>query len=284
MAIVGWTLTSAALAQHGPVVPPSPADVTIPAGGDNVPMLDFGGRPVVEVAINGKGPYKLIFDTGASINVVDSTLAAELSLDSKPTIQEVRVGKIAARNVPAFVNPISQMLGSGDVPRGVLSASSFPGNLVIFDYPSKKIRFRRGALAQANGKNIFAYDAGDLPSLPVKVAGHEITVHLDTGAPYPLALPTKYIKELPLTAPPVQKGSAKTHGGVMPIFQASLDGDVAIGEFELANLELRFTDVVPFATAEPKGQVGNEALRKFVVTLDSMNHRIRLERITEESR
>jgi hypothetical protein len=241
-------------------------------------MLDFGGRPVIEVMINGKGPYRFIFDTGASFNVVDSTLAAELSLKDSPNIQEIRVGKVAVRDVQAFVNPISQMLGSGDVPRGVLSASSFPGGLVTFDYPAKRITFRRGALDQPNGKNIFGYDPTDLPSLPVKVANREITVHLDTGAPFPVALPTKYIKELPLAGPPVQKGSAKTHTGVMPIFLATLDGRISIGEFELSTRDLRFTDVVPYPGAEPKGQVGNEVLKEFVLTIDSMNHRVGLER------
>src|SRR5205085_7019370 len=139
----------------------------------------------------------------------------------------------------------------------------FPGCLVTFDYPAKRISFRRGALPDANGTNIFNYDSRDLPSVPLKVAGRDITVHLDTGAPYPLAVPTKYIKELPLTGPPVQKGSAKTHSGTLPIFLATLDGSVSIGEFEFASREIRFTDVVPFAAVEPRGQLGNGALRDF---------------------
>jgi hypothetical protein len=280
-----WLLgicASVALAQH-PVAQPSPENVSVPAEGDSMPMLDFGGRPVIEVTINDKGPYRFIFDTGAALNVIDSSLTAEIekhaaSSTGGSTTQEFRIGKITLRNAQAFVNPISQMLGSGDVPRGVLSASSFPGSLVIFDYPSKRISFRRGALAEANGHNIFDYDPGDLPSLPVKVAGREITVHLDTGAPYPLALPTKYIKELPLAGPAVEKGKAKTHTGSLPVFMAPLDGEISIGEFKLPTRDLRFTDVVPFESAKPKGQVGNDALREFVLTLDSMNHRIRLER------
>src|SRR4051794_3329009 len=145
LAVIALSLVFASLAtpQHAPVQP-SPDDVIVPANGDWAPMLDFGGRPVVPVMINGKGPYKFIFDTGASVNVVDTSVAAELSLDSNAKIQEVRLGDVRIRNVQAFVNPISQMLGSGDVPRGVLSASSFPGNLVIFDFPAKRVVFRNG--------------------------------------------------------------------------------------------------------------------------------------------
>jgi hypothetical protein len=284
--VVVWLLgifAPVARAQQYPPVQPAPENVVVPAEGDSLPMLDFGGRPVVEVMINGKGPYRFIFDTGASFNVIDSSLAAEIGkLTASPTggsqIQEFRIGKVVVRDAQAVVNPISQMLGSGDVPRGVLSASSFPGAMVTFDYPAKRIGFHKGAVDESDGKTIFAYDPGDLPSLPVKVAGREITVNLDTGAPYALALPTKYMKELPLSGPPVQKGTAKTHVGLLPIFMAPLNGEISIGKFGLSTRDLRFTDVVPFPSAEPKGQVGNEALRELVVTLDSMNHRIRLEK------
>lgn len=246
-------------------------------------MLDFGGRPVVEVMVNGHGPYNFIFDTGAALSVIDSSLAAELALEGSPKIEEFRVGKVSVREVQAFVAPISQMLGSGDVPRGVLSASSFPGSLVRFDYPAKRIRFERGALPPANGMDLFDYDPAELPSLPVEVAGRELTVHLDTGAPYPLALPTKYMNELPLATPAERKGNAKTHGGTMPVFVATLEGDILVGQFKLATRELHFTDVVPFGATEPKGQLGNEALRDFTLTLDSINHRIRLEKSRDDA-
>ncbi len=241
-------------------------------------MLNFGGRPVVEVTINNKGPYRFIFDTGAAVSVIDTSVAAELSLEGAPKIQELRIGNVVIRDLAVFVNPISQMLGGGDVPRGVLNASSFPGNLVTIDYPAKRIAFRKGALADPDHKQIFNYDPADLPSVPVKVAGREITVHLDTGAPYTLALPTKYMKEIPLSHPAEQKGSAKTHAGLMPVFVATLEGDISIGDFKLPQRELHFTDVVPFGSSEPKGQFGAEGLQSFVLILDSLNHRLRLER------
>jgi hypothetical protein len=239
-------------------------------------MLDFGGRPVVEVMLDGKGPYRFIFDTGAAFNVIDSSLGAELGLEDSATLDEVRLAKVALHDVEAVVMPISKMLGTGDVPRGVLSASALPGALVVFDYPGRRIAFRKGALGEPDGKTVFNYDPGDLPSIPVNVAGREFVVYLDTGAPYPLALPTKYMKELPLAAPSVQKGKVKSHVGMLPLFVASLKGDIAIGDLRVATRELHFTDVVLHPEAEPKGQVGDEALREFVLTLDSANHRIEL--------
>src|SRR4051794_33436943 len=113
-AVIGPSLAfpSFTVAQHTPVQP-SQQNISIPAEGDSVPMLDFGGRPVVEVMINGKGPYKFIFDTGASVNVLDTSVTAELGLDDHAEIQELRLGKISVRQLAAFSNPISQMLGGG---------------------------------------------------------------------------------------------------------------------------------------------------------------------------
>jgi hypothetical protein len=161
----------------------------------------------------------------------------------------------------------------------VLSALSFPGYLLTFDYPGKKITLRKGALPEADGKKIFAYGADEmLPIVPVKVAGREVKVHLDTGAPFALALPTKYKDQLPLTAPAIEKGKARAHTGEFPIFKGTLDGDIEIGEFKVASRDISFTDIVPDADATPQGQLGYAALRDFVVTLDSENRRIQFTR------
>jgi len=274
---VWLTTTIFAVAQHRPGQP-SASNVIVPPHGDSVPMLDFGGRPVVEVMINGKGPYRFILDTGASASVIDSSVAAEIAIEDRQNIQEIRIGAVSIRDLEAAVFPLSEMFGGGNAPRGVLSASAFPGTLVSFDYPAKRISFRKGILAEANAVTIFDYDGADLPSVPVKAANHEITIHLDTGAPYAVAFPTKYMKELPLARPPVQKGNVKSHGGPIPIFVAALDGDVSIGQFKLSTHEVHFTDVVPFHNVEPKGQLGGEALRDFIVTLDSVNHRVQFQR------
>ena len=90
---------SVGLAQQHPVTQPAADNVFVPPEGDSVPMLDFGGRPVVEVMINGKGPYRFILDTGATVNVIDSSIATEIGkLAASPTggssIQELRVGKV----------------------------------------------------------------------------------------------------------------------------------------------------------------------------------------------
>ena len=271
VSFLGATIAAPALA--------APHAVSVPAPGDTFTMLDFGGRPVVEAIINGKGPFKLIVDTGASVTVLDTSLATQLGLaGTDAEVEELRIGLVALARLDVFVAPISRMLHGDDVPRGVLSASAFPGHLVTFDYPARKFVVQRGALPQADGRTVFSYKGDDLPAVPVNVAGREISVHLDTGAPYALALPTRYMKELPLEGEPVRMGMARTHAGELPIYQATLNGEVALGDHKLPSRRLRFTDVVPDPHAKPRGQVGGEALKDFVLTLDSSNERLRLAR------
>src|SRR5689334_14887698 len=87
---------SGAVAQH-PVLQANPDNVAVPAERGSIPMLDYGGRPLVEVRINGKGAYRFILDTGATINVIDTSVATELGLPDRPTIEEFKLGKVSVR-------------------------------------------------------------------------------------------------------------------------------------------------------------------------------------------
>jgi hypothetical protein len=257
------------------------AKLELPPEGASMPMLDIGGRPVVEVKISGKGPFPFILDTGATQTVIDPGLSEELasSGDHNP-IKELTFGPVKATGVEALVLPVTAMFGKIDKPpRGALSAQSFPGYLLCFDYPGKKITLRKGALPDTDGRAIFAYGADDpLPVVPLKVGGEEVKVNLDTGAPFALALPTKYKDQLRLAVPAVEKGKAITHSGEFPIFKGTVDGDIEIGEFKLRSRDLAFTDVALHPQAVPQGQLGYAALRDFVVTLDSANRRVQFAR------
>ncbi|MEY2484376.1 MAG: hypothetical protein QOH39_24 [Verrucomicrobiota bacterium] len=252
--------------------------IEVAAEGASVPMLEIGGRPVVEVRINGKGPFPFILDTGATQTVIDSGLSDELSSSSGDSarIKELFIGSIKVSDLEADSGPITAMFGKIDKPpRGVLSAQSFPGYLLTFDYPRKKITLRKGALPKADARTILSYGADEmLPIVPVKIAGREVKVHLDTGAPFAVSLPTKYKDQLPLTAPAEEKGKARSNSGEFPIFKGTVKGEITIGEYKLATHEMVFTDVVPYPGATPQGQVGYAALRDFAVTLDSANRRV----------
>lgn len=296
------TFVSAAFAQHGPggggaqghggAMPgraPGPEAIEVPANGATLPMKDFGGRPVVELRINGNGPFRFILDTGASINVIDAALNEELQLPAAegmhaaprpgqpaPTlvsIREIRLGDAAILGVIGAVMPLSGMLGA-DGPRGVLSAANFPGYLLTLNYPAKEISIRKGTLEPSG--DTLDYPASDmLPTVPIRIAGRETRVHLDTGSPGGLTLPTKFLKELPLASEPRETGKARTHAGEYPISRAKVDGAIELGKHTLALAEVEFSDVRPGRMAPATGQIGAQVLRNFVVTIDTRSRRIR---------
>jgi len=286
-------LSSAANAQiHvGPRVP-VPSSIEVPRDGVTVPMLDMGGRPVVELKINAKGPYRFILDTGAVTTVVSDELSRELSLTPPAGVQvasggggtapaivvihDLRIGDATLEGLIAAAMPLGGLLNGEDAPRGILSAASFPGCLLTYDYPGKRILIKRGALEAADSRTIFQYNEDQvLPTVPVRIAGHDTQVHLDTGSPFGLVLPVKFLAELPLASQPREAGIVRTGGGEFPVSTARVDGTMELGKYKLDLGEVRFSNARP-GPGPSIGNLGYEVLRHFVVALDSQNRRIKI--------
>jgi hypothetical protein len=290
VAVLGWFVLSRAQ-MHGSQAAPAPSRIDVPPAGVDVLMQDFGGRPVVDVQINDRGPYRFILDTGATITVVGEEISKDLSLpragvgaaptghgplSSIVTIDNLRVREAAIGGFMAAVMPLSSVFKDRGAPVGVLSASSFVGCLLTFDYPARRISIKPGSLGAADLRTIFQYKESDtLPMLPVRVAGHATRIHLDTGSAFTLTLPRKFLAELPLKSQPQDSGAARLLGGTVPVSVAAVDGAIEIGQYELDIPQVRFADMRPGIEIGP-GNVGYPVLRDFVVTLDSKNRRIQL--------
>jgi hypothetical protein len=247
------------------------------AGETTVPMQDYGHRPVLEATINGKGPYRLVFDTGATGTVISPEW-----VDGKTgpiQLDTLGIGSLSWKKLPVRS---ASIFGGGtvpdDFPKGVLSAAAFPGYLVTFDYPNHTITIRRGALPAADGKRVFQYGANEaLPVAPIRVGGKELSLHIDTGSPGGLMLPMHYAQELPLSAEPVAAGKARTVAGEFDVVMAPVKGAIALGEYTLDVPMVRFSDLRPGPGPAP-GNFGYEILRTFKVTFDSANRRLLFER------
>src|SRR6185503_10303909 len=240
----------------------APRSIAIPDAGVTLPMDDMGGRPVVSVMIGDHGPYRFILDTGAHITVVDSLLNAELDL---PEAQGVRAAPAGGGAMPKVVNvprlemngvvvedliaavmPMGRVLIGANAPRGVLSASAFPGYLLTFDYPRREIRFGRGDLGKPDDRSVFEYQADDpFPTVPLRVAGQTMRVHLDTGSGYGLMLPTRWSETLPLATELTAAGHVRTHSDEQAVRKARVDGKIVMGRFTLPSSEVMFSDVRP---------------------------------------
>jgi hypothetical protein len=242
-----------------------------------VPMQDIGGRPVVELSINGSGPYRFIVDTGASTTVVADDLLAELKLsDAGPVrLETLTIDVLTIRDVTVARG--GAMLAGLQGIRGVLSAQTFPGALLTLDFINKRISMRKGELPAADGRRVFAYSAEDpLPRVPIRIDGTEYSLHFDTGAPAGMSLPLRYAKTLGLDGQLVERGRARVVTGIYPVYEAPFAGRVELGEFVVPLTVISFSDLRP-GPAEPPGLIGMKVLQNFVLTLDAKNRRVRFE-------
>ena len=110
-----------------------------------------------------------------------------------------------------------------------------------------------------------------LAAFPVTLNELKLKVYLDSGSPFGITPPQKYVDILRLMDKPTAARNEKTVDGELKITVATLDGAAKIGRFAIDGTQIRFVEGTDF------GNIGYEALRRFAVTLDTKNRRIRLE-------
>jgi Aspartyl protease/PDZ domain len=113
----------------------------------------------VEVMVNGKGPYRLIFDTGAPTNLINNKVAKEAGVSKKDdkgtglplfgmagakTIDTLEVGGVKMEKVPVIVmdhptvSAISKALGPIE---GIVGFPFFANYKTTVDYQKKELTF-----------------------------------------------------------------------------------------------------------------------------------------------
>jgi hypothetical protein len=135
---------------------PAPKSVPKPV---TVPFeLLKSGHMAVQVKVNGKGPYRLIFDTGAPITLVNNKVAREAGLLKgmpKPAftlfgsmgevkIQELEVGTQKAEGVAAVVmdHPTVALIASKLGPiEGIVGFPFFARYAMTVDYQARTLTF-----------------------------------------------------------------------------------------------------------------------------------------------
>jgi hypothetical protein len=246
------------------------------ADADLVFALDMSGaRPSVLLSIAGGPAEPWIFDTGAGGSVISEAKAQALGLPNngaarvgspiggpaveafRTTISNARIGDTALPDFSAVAMPLPPHIDHN----GVLSPNIFRGRLVRFEFARGQVRVTDRANAPA-GEPIAYTGAHPLPAIHVNVAGQHYDAHLDTGAPHLISFPYALASSLPLAGAPEQTGMARFVDGERPRYRAQLVGSVQIGPLTVSDPEIAMIDGLPFVN------VGTEALRQMVVTLD----------------
>lgn len=278
--------------------PEAPIQTTLPGPAVSVPMDTWGGRPIVEVRINGEGPFRLILDTGTGFPLVlDEGTVTKLKLPVTGTtplptnaeaedldsiqVDSLTIGEAefsSIRGIRSGPRGCGAMMGEGI--HGILGLPLFENCLLTLDFPKHRVQLESGELPPPNGETIeySGEEDGDYGvTVTLSAAGVPVKAHLDTGSPALVTLLNKMQEKLPLTGKPRIAGMARTPQGKAEVRSATLDGTLTLGRHEWTKPRIDFADLGPMLDYDA-GNIGSRLLKDFEVTVDQKNHRVRFRR------
>lgn len=245
------------------------------------------GRPWLDVVIEDRDPVPFLFDTGASVTVLDDDYAKSLGFESlgkravgDPSspkgidvdvylIPELSFGAAYFENVPAVAMDLDAVFrGGGPAPKAILGLPVFTDVSVTLDYAAGVLRVEReplpSTLEGAGALLPFSrgISGGSLPEFQIDVAGLTLGAHVDSGAPGGLSLPSSVMGDIPLLGEPQVAGQARTVNGSFDILFGSIDGEVRLGSWVVPGSR------VVFMPRLLEANLGGAFLQQHVVTID----------------
>jgi predicted aspartyl protease len=267
-----------------------------------VPFTFEHSSVIMQVRVNGKGPYNMLLDTGAEQSAVGLDTARELGLKLTPigggkvvatgkkenpnpvfltTLRQIEIANLTAKDLLAAALDFSRISQRIGVPiNGVLGFNFLRNRIVQFDYPNRVVRFYSvSPFANSKQSNTpgrmtlpFRFYAGDkFPIIDsVYVNGKKIRAELDTGHSGVLALTAAVIKRLALEAeaeacePETSEGALGTSVNRKCKLKTLKVGTVTI-DSPIVSFRAPNSglDEAPF-----EGLLGNDFFKNFVVTFD----------------
>lgn len=249
-----------------------------------------------EAYVNGRGPYRLGFDTGQSLPalvtpefarthelpIIQRTTAGDGSDRNAQRVDIARmrrfeIGSLSFKDVPTLV--MDHNGGAGAEPTvGTIGFPLFAGRLLTLDYPANLLRIESGSLPKADGRAVLDYDAPQgLPVITLYVHGVKVRALIDSGSDAGLVLPLELASKLPLAAPPEPAGRLATLFNVIELQKATLLGSVWIGDVEFRD------PVLTFADHFEEANLGRAYLKSLRITFDHANTRVHFEKPEPES-
>jgi len=271
-----------------------------------VPFEFYRNEIIVQVKINGRGPFNMMLDTGTDPSAVDLSTAREIGLKLSSIggraegggtdvnlaygtiLSAVELGAITAKNLEAAaidLKKISDRLGRPL--HGVLGHSLLKGRVVQIDYANRVVRFHSSSLPKvAQQTNTtkravlsFRYRDNILVD-DVTVNGKKVVANLDTGSNGGFSLTPAAVVQLGLQD---EVDRAKVSTGVGYNGPAE-NREGTISNITVGGISVDYPTVVFFAKGTGRDNepwsvnIGNAFLKDFVVTIDYRKKLVTLER------
>jgi hypothetical protein len=250
-------------------------------------------RPIIALNINGKGPYKFIFDTGAGRNFIDEELSKELKLEvigkdsigSPGTNRQVMSNRVLVSQISITNALTSKGINMNTMPLrkmlpvdGVIGGFFFKNYLLSIDYPKSILKITQGELKKnADGVIPFSKDSRIL-STEISIAGNRLEAHLDSGNSGNIDIPFSLKDKLEFVKEPVEDGIIRTSLASHKRWKATLKGDVVIGNMVYKSPEVNLIEGFEFVN------LGFLFFNQSQITIDGLNNLLKIERSSSSIR
>ena len=258
------------------------AHIAFPFGAVSVPLVP-GLRPVIDIMIDGIGPFRMLVETGAINTAMTPAGFARLvpPSDTLSIRRRARATDSARVGSAVFTRLLVRQVATLGVPGvdGILALDAFRHVLLSIDFPRATLTLSPDTLPDANDDDILTLgSAANFWTVPVVLPSGKVHAILDTQSVLSLSAMPDAVKSFTFTSVPAIVGRARgpTVGDV-PLQRARLAGDATIGAY---TLQQPLVDLFPFPPQLPRDSyiLGLEILRNFTVSLDQRNGRIRFTR------
>jgi hypothetical protein len=265
---------------------PVPGEVHLASDSVTLPATLCRNLFLVNVTVNGHGPFQMVLDTGATHSAVSQRVARALQPDVSATsvavsgargdnatansalrVRTLTSGDLSLGEFDALVLDFSPFASTlGERVQGILGYSAFEGLLLTLDYPKGEVRVSKSALKK-DTPHTLASLRPTAPLVRARVGDRSIRVLLDSGLDGLIDLAD--VDDSDFQAAPVPVSNSHTIGGTAIDYAGRLKSDITLGDITLRQ---------PIVSRIAEDNLfGAELLRHFVVTFDRKSRLVRLD-------
>lgn len=232
-----------------------------------LPTTQCGHYFVAETYINGKGPFQMLLDSGASMTTISKEVDAVVNPGRR--IESLRLGELrltgSVRYQTKTFDHLDRALGIEI--DGILGHDVFRPVLLTYDYPAGEIRYRIGELRK-DMPGIAPMSRSRRPFVGAVVGDRKLNILLDTGLSGSLQF--EEMDTFSFESDPIVVGATGRFDGFELSRAGRLTEDVVFGSFVLEK------PVVHNASGTPL--IGQGILKDFVVTMDQQSGLVQIVR------
>ncbi|MGO9336818.1 MAG: aspartyl protease family protein [Terracidiphilus sp.] len=243
------------------------------------------GIPLIEVRIDGQGPFSFVIDTGTNCQaIVSPRLAKRLGLSATGhksitdlggrdahVLDAVELGtlSLAGADFHAIQAVVADLPGGDSVLDGVLGFGLFRNELLTLDYPRHRLILEKGSLAGISDEHVVPMRMpSGVPMLEVGIADSKMEAGIDSGG-LGLSIPASMIGKFRFIGDIETVAFGRTQVSSFALRGAVLDGAAELAGFRFEQPWLEINPLFDVAN------IGSGALSDFIVTFDQRSKLVR---------